>query len=265
MLFKITKTKYNNTMKKETYIINAAGGNATAIQVLEIAKTREEYETLGRALITDNQDKNVEQAGFLILADNHFEMSGGEFCGNAARAVAILISQRNKKEEVEFSMSGFDGRVKGSVKTVDKQYYDVTCRFPGMALVAEDVNIGGPAILVDMGGIVHVLIEDVFPRHSYTAIHREITQQLKLEQRDAVGVVWVRRFDGRMKIDPVVWVRSIDSFFYESSCGSGSIAAAKGFGIGTVMQPTGEDILVDVKENEVIIQSKMEVIDERKD
>lgn len=246
----------------KTYIINAAGGNATAIQVLEQPKSKAEYENIGRQLISDNEDKQVEQAGFLISPLDHFEMSGGEFCGNAARAVAILFSQEKNEEKVSFTMSGFKGIVSGLVKTIDESYYDVTCNFPGMMIKKIPVNIGKPATLVDLGGIVHVVIEEDFPFDNYTEIHKAITKKLQLSQRDAVGVVWVKKFDGQVKIDPVVWVRGIDSFFYETSCGSGSIAAASVLDIQRIIQPTGEEIFVNVKKNEVIIRSKMEVIDE---
>jgi hypothetical protein len=78
-----------------------------------------------------------------------------------------------------------------------------------------------------------------------------------------VGVIWVDRTkEGELKIEPVVWVRSIDTFFHETSCGSGSIATAVAVGVSheTVIQPTGGRILVGIDHQKVTLTSTMEVI-----
>lgn len=248
-------------MENKVYVITAAGGNATAIMVLPEAKTRAEYEKIGRDLIFDNQDKSVEQAGFLIIADQHFEMSGGEFCGNAARAVAILFSKLNGKNQVEFTMSGFPKTVRASLSELTPGQFLVECHFPEMPLQVSAVDVGQEAQLVDLGGIVHVIIEAEFPVDDFETKHRQITKSLNLDNREAVGVVWAKKDEFTAKIDPVVWVKGVDSFFYESSCGSGSIAAAKVLGFSQIFQPTGKVITVLIKEKEVILTSEMEVKD----
>jgi len=94
-----------------TTIITAAGGNATAIDTLAAPLTRAAYAARGQALVAAYAAQGVEQAGFLIRTANaaHFEMAGGEFCGNAARAAALLLAPQGGA--VSFSMSGFVGRV----------------------------------------------------------------------------------------------------------------------------------------------------------
>ena len=141
-----------------TTIITAAGGNATAIDTLAAPLMRAAYAARGQALVAAYAAQGVEQAGFLIRTANaaHFEMAGGEFCGNAARAAALLLAPQGGA--VSFSMSGFAGRVQAEVVRRAADFW-VRCRFPGMQAVAQAVRLddGSTAALVDLGGIVHVV------------------------------------------------------------------------------------------------------------
>ena len=118
-----------------TTIITAAGGNATAIDTLAAPLTRAAYAARGQTLVAAYAAQGVEQAGFLIRTANaaHFEMAGGEFCGNAARAAALLLAPQGGA--VSFSMSGFAGRVQAEVVRRAADFW-VRCRFPGMQVVA---------------------------------------------------------------------------------------------------------------------------------
>lgn len=252
-------------MKNNTFVITAAGGNATAIEVLEHGLSRVEYTERGAGLLNETSAHNVEQVGFLIPTDNHFEMSGGEFCGNAARSAAILFHQLKGEPEFEFTMSGFKGRVKATVKQLTANRYDVTCVFPGLETKATPVKaMGQDATLVDLGGIVHVVIESEFPSEDYESQHRQITRDLKLTDRSAVGVCWIRRDGDSVTMNPVVWVPNgnHETFYYESSCGSGTIAVGRVTGLNTVVQPTGQTIDVHFYADAVHLHSVMEVTHE---
>ena len=248
-----------------TTIITAAGGNATAIDTLAAPLTRAAYAARGQALVAAYAAQGVEQAGFLIRTANaaHFEMAGGEFCGNAARAAALLLAPQGGA--VSFSMSGFARRVQAEVVRRAADFW-VRCRFPGMQAVAQPVCLddGSAAALVDLGGIVHVVLEAAFPAaaEAFRARHRALCAQLDLAARPAVGVVWCERAHGRVAIHPVVWVREVDSFFYESSCGSGSIAAAAVCGVGSVRQPSGREMDVTLDAAGIALASEMAVLDE---
>ena len=134
-----------------------------------------------------------------------------------------------------------------------------------MQAVAQPVCLddGSAAALVDLGGIVHVVLEAAFPAaaEAFRARHRALCVQLDLAARPAVGVVWCERTHGRIAIHPVVWVREVDSFFYESSCGSGSIAAAAVCGVGSVRQPSGREIDVTLDAAGIALASEMAVLD----
>ena len=245
------------------YIILAAGGNATAIVIVGTSNDRAWYEEQGRDLMRRTEHLGVEQAGFLNLETRHFEMSGGEFCGNAARSAAMLIAKHTGESDFTFTMSGYEGSVRAQVALEGASKAVVTCVFSNMRPNVQVVALpgGDEAELVDLGGIVHVLTREAFvnDREVYETRHREITKALGLSERPAVGVIWIQQLDGGLKIHPVVWVRGIDSFFYETACGSGSIATGIATGETQIVQPSGESIQVVSDRDGVHLTSAMEI------
>ncbi len=245
------------------YIIRAAGGNATAIVIVDTPHDRAWYEEQGRDLMRRTEHLGVEQAGFLNLETRHFEMSGGEFCGNAARSAAMLIAKHTCEDDFTFTMSGYDGSVSAFVVLDGASKAIVTCTFPNMHPIVRSVVLpgGSEAELVDLGGIVHVLTQEPFinDRSVYEPRHREITKALGLTHGSAVGVIWIQRQAHGMMIHPVVWVRGIDSFFYETACGSGSIATGTATGETKIVQPSGESIQVVIDQDGVHLTSSMEI------
>jgi len=253
-------------MKHSNFVITAAGGNGTAIEVLEHQLPRAEYATRGKDLGLKMESSGAEQAGFLIPSENHFEMGGGEFCGNAARSAALLLSDIQQKPHVSFTVSGYAGTVNAVVEKTGERTYFVECVFPSLPTETRIVNLrsGQAATVVDLGGIVHVVIDAPFPTSPtvYQTVHREIMDELGLSGRSAVGVVWIERAGDTIKMHPVVWVRDVDTFFYERSCGSGTIAVGKVTGIRSVTQPTGQKIETEITRDAVTLRSSMEVVRE---
>jgi diaminopimelate epimerase len=245
------------------HLITAAGGNGTAIEVLDLELARHEYEERGQRLGKDMEARGAEQAGFLIPSAMHFEMAGGEFCGNATRAAAVLLSDILGKSELSFTVSGFDGTVAAEVSKTGDDTYFVRCTFPGLPTTRKEVTLpdGSTAAMIDLSGIVHVVIEGAFPadRSAYESQHRTIMEGLGLTDRGAVGVIWFERKGDSAVMHPVVWVRAVDTFFYEESCGSGTIALAKVTGLPTIIQPSGQGIDATIGGDAVILQSEMEV------
>ncbi len=250
----------------QTFVITAAGGNGTAIRILEQALSRAEYAAKGRVLGKYGETFGAEQAGFLVVSENHFEMAGGEFCGNAARSAALLFSRILNERRVSFTMSGYSGMVRATVEESGATDSFVECVFAGLPTTQSDITLsnGQQVSIVDLGGIVHIIIEAPFPPDSsdYESTHRFIVQELGFEERGAVGVVWLERIEGKVRIYPVVWVKEVDTFFFEQSCGSGSIAASKVTRTSLITQPTGKDIEVEITPEEVILRSSMEVVHE---
>lgn len=242
------------------FVIEAAGGNATAIMVIDNLQERSWYEINGTQLMKETEKFGVEQAGFLIPSADHYEMSGGEFCGNAARSAALILSRIKQQNEFSFTMSGCLYPVEAEVE-FDGDKANVKCTFKGLPSDVTEVQVlqGRTAKLIDLGGIAHVLIEGEFPKDDYEKKHRQVCQELGLLNHDAVGVDWFQRFDNGVHLDPVVWVRAIDSFFYETACGSGTIAVFLATGIKEVEQPSKKIIRVEKVADKLSLESTMEV------
>jgi diaminopimelate epimerase len=243
------------------YLIAAAGGNVTAIRTIGAREAARWYAGRGEELRRKYAKWGVEQEGFLIVPERHFQMAGGEFCGNATRAVAVIFFEIDGRAEMEYTVSGFCGKVSSAVMRVRDRVYDVTSVFTGMVVGQMDVVLedGVAVSVVDLGGIVHVLIEGDLPR-DYEVRHGLVARELGLLGRPAVGVVWYQRIGGGVRIDPVVWVKDVDTFYRETSCGSGSIAAAKVGGVRRIIQVTGEFIEVEISAGLVSLRSEMEVL-----
>ncbi|MDE1919081.1 MAG: hypothetical protein KGH56_00060 [Patescibacteria group bacterium] len=254
-------------MNNKIYIITAAGGNGTTIKVIDRPLSREEYAVQGKLLGKETESLGSEQAGFLIPSLNHFEMAGGEFCGNASRSAALLLSKLQEDGgRVSFTVSGYDGTVGGLVEKNGATHFVVSCVFPRMSIDVRPTKLasGEEVTVVDLGGIVHVVMRKPFPHdaETYQKQHRSIVRELGLENRGAVGVIWITGTESAITMHPVVWVKDVDTFFYEKSCGSGTIAVAKITGTSSIIQPTGEMIVALITPESVTLKSKMEVTHE---
>lgn len=238
----------------EYQVVDAAGGNPTGVVCYDDASHRGEYASIAKRIMEKMTE--IEQFGFLE-GSNHLQMSGGEFCGNAARVAAFLISKRTGRTEGTFTISGFEGTVE---YTVNGEL--VRCVFPHYRNERRVVHVlDVDATLVDLGGIVHIVLPPSVAFHNdpayYRAKHAEVSSTLGLESRAAVGVIWQELRGEDTLIHPVVWVRDIDSFFYETSCGSGTLATilAANAERKNIFQPSGESILAEHQEGDTLALS----------
>lgn len=244
--------------KLDCRVILAAGGNPTGIVLFDDDSNRGQYAEIAKGFMAE--DSSIEQFGFLE-GTKHFQMSGGEFCGNAARASAFIIAEKTGETSGQFTMSGFDGIVNYTI--LDSG--EVRCTFPGlpMDLEVKHLSNGLNGSLVDLGGIIHFVVSSDFAfsdnEEWYKKIHSEVVEELGLSSRGAVGVIWQSGSGKNIRIDPVVWVRDIDSFFYETACGSGTLAAlaASSLDLLSVVQPSGEAILAGKDGDTYILQSNI--------
>lgn len=251
-------------METKQKLVTAAGGNGTAIEIVKKSLSRADYVSRGDDLLDEFESLGAEQAGFLVLDEKHFEMAGGEFCGNATRSAAVLLHLEHSEDKMSFTVSGFDGIVNASVKPLTSTTFFVEAEFPGMKVDTKHITLedGTPASIVDLGGIVHVVIEGKFPADpdEYSAQHRHVVNQFNLGDRDAVGVVWYEKSQDAVVMHPVVWVRESNTFYYESSCGSGTIAVGRVTGVPSIVQPTGMSISAEISEDSVVLKSEMEMV-----
>jgi D-alanyl-D-alanine dipeptidase/diaminopimelate epimerase len=229
-------------IQKTAKVFEIAGGNKTVIQTIkDISGTP--LEQAGKALM--DVFPEVEQSGFLDVSTKKFEMAGGEFCGNASAAAAVILSNEHGMPTVSYTASGFEGHVRAHVERLAPDAYQVRTSFYGMSCEPESIsNSGHDLKIVDMGGIVHILIEEAFPADNYESIQRSLINDLELHDREAVGVIWYKQIGDSVYIDPVVWVNKVDTLYYETACGSGSIAASLCTGVTDIFQPTKNRIRI---------------------
>ena len=256
------KTTTPKLFSSETKIMYCyPGGNDTHITVNNDL-SREEYGRCDQQI--RSKYPNLEQGGFLEKPQNplacaHLQMAGGEFCGNALRSFGALLASDMKGARDFSSIANYD-RVEKIGEGVNIPVTISSCNQilhvsiePGRSSRSFRVTADIPlptsdaavtsielskndesfhATKVDMGGIVHILIDEddlIFnpDRSVYEEYVRDFVAQAGVADRAAVGLIWCSDGPhGTRRIDPVVWVKSVDSCYYESACGSGSMAVA---------------------------------------
>lgn len=85
----------------------------------------------------------------------------------------------------------------------------------------------------------------------------KILKKLGLTQSvPAAGIMFAKKLNGVISIDPVVWVRDIQALFYETACASGTTAVALAEAIGSkrktravfsILQPSGKLLKVIIR------------------
>ena len=258
------KVKNQGGKIMKTNIYNAAGGNATAINFGEKID-RGDFGRINDDLQARFSD--VEQVAFYEEQDGVplLQMAGGEFCGNATRSFACLLQELNpERTEFEFFVSGFPGKVTATVKPLGNNRFFCEAIFKGMKGEVRQEEINGVSfIVVDLGGIKHIIVseDDVsFDKSTYEFKMKEIKDSLGVNC-EAVGVLWTKEQDGKIFMNPVVWVKSINTCYYETSCGSGSIAIGLAMQKDVeVVQPSGKEIKVAFNDNAIVLSSEMEKI-----
>lgn len=186
---------------------------------------------------------DVEQVGYLcppvMGGAGRIEMAGGEFCGNATRAFGMLMSRRlGGVPQVLVEVSGCEAPV-----AVDVDWSNRTARaqMPLPRSVSRVEVDGHSGTLVDLGGIAHLVVEDVPPGLEFFQQAESIFGDFP--DADAYGVIFLDSRKGTMT--PLVSVPAAGTLVWEGSCGSGSLAAAvaqsqtNGPFVRTYVQPAG--------------------------
>lgn len=198
---------------------------------------------------------NVEQVGFVSSSSGTvcLQMAGGEFCGNATRsAAAALLSFRTG--DIMLQVSGISGTLEAGVLPNGDAY----AQMPVYADPTRIRKVKDNAYIVEMEGITHyVMITDedttALPDKDIKNRAYDILAENGLLNYPASGVMYARTCAAEWRIDPVVYVRDIDTLFRETACGSGTtalglvLAKVRNNSIEVpVVQPSGMNIIVSV-------------------
>lgn len=167
------------------------------------------------------REKDAEQVGFvegLAAGDPRLQMMGGEFCGNAVRSYGGLWAVEHGLGKVTIPVE-----ISGAVKPVPvmvepdgiQSYADMPLPLGMNWITVEDRRY--PLILCQ--GICHLLALEQNPLPAFLEAARP---QLDALGQEAWGIMFLKE----QRLVPAVYVKSTDSLVWESSCGSGSVAAA---------------------------------------
>ncbi len=209
-------------MSQIKYSIYRPAGNDTAL-VYGTNYTKKMKKKINDAIM--KKHTNVEQVGFINNnGKKELQMAGGEFCGNATRSAAYNY------------LGGMPGEIQICVNSKDKIIAGVDknkkawCEIPlneNSNIVTEKEN---GVFIVEMKGITIIVIQEfeakkyLNNKNNLKQIGRNLIDNYNLVNNSAVGVMFCEKKKGKIKINPIVWVKDIDTLFYETACGSGSTA-----------------------------------------
>ena len=243
-------------MDIQRLVIADPSGNKTAI-IFDMIAT-ENMRTVSK--IIQNEFPDIEQVMFVQERKGmfHGEMAGGEFCGNAARALGYVLTD-GKPEQLTLTMSGLAAPV---VVNVRDAYSEIQT---AITLREEVVSLGNaPVKIVHLEGISHAIIFANHPLFDFlkeyaarldrwnTIVH--VLEDLNISRMSASGLIFVDTSRNDVEITPYVFVKAVNTLFAEMACASGSIAVASligGEGALTkkcvhLRQPSGETLSVEL-------------------
>lgn len=211
-------------MNTEYYILNPAG-NITALVTSETEKT--DYITITAGIFEKNPD--VEQVGFVEFGEKtvKLNMSGDEFCGNAAMSAAVLY----------YSLGSFSGTEKISVTVFPEGIpVSVSVKKSSGAFCCEGAFLSPRAVkkysfcvggteyifpLVCFNGIMHIVADRTLSAENAENVIRDLAADLNTP---ALGIMIFDSSTGSLL--PIVYVSAVDTLFCENSCASGCCAVA---------------------------------------
>ena len=214
-------------MKDYNYKIYIPSGNPTAL-VFGIEKDPARRKEINDEIM-EQCDDFVEQVGFVNtdINDPELMMAGGEFCGNATRS-AVKYYLNDKQGNLNIKVSGVPERLNAGMDEDGNAWVDMPIIKGAYENSVKEIN--SISAIVRMYGITHVVIEsgdinkeynkEELKKYAYSILERE-----NLLCEDAAGVMFVNKIDDEnIEISPVVFVRAINTLFYETACGSGTTA-----------------------------------------
>ena len=201
-------------MRVQVRYLNPAG-NVTAVVLSPVQP--ELRPGLSRAIMDQGR---AEQVGFAaqprLGGDCRIEMMGGEFCGNAVRSYGLMQQAAAETDTLAVEISGATAPVP---VTAEPLHQTAFADMP-LPLGVDWISVWGKQYpLIQCQGIGHLLALGQPPEPTFLEEARPMLNQLEQE-------AWGIMFLSGQQLTPAVYVKHTDSLVWESSCGSGSVAAA---------------------------------------
>ena len=254
-------------MKKNIEIVVAnPSGNVTIF--VKTPVPRSEYQTVASQLLAMENLKG-EQVAFILPKpdaegiDGCMEMCGLEFCGNASRSFGLILAQEAGERGTCAKRVLVSGCDEPLTVELDMDMNGAKIRMPNPVSCEKKQE----CTIVDFGGILHIIVEDLPPsKEVFDLLKDRVYEQL---DPPAMGVMFWDTAE--KKLTPVVYVKDVDSTYFEGSCGSGTTAMAAAFSLGredgtyswSIPQPAGiidaAAVVQDGRAVEIYIDSPVEV------
>lgn len=217
-------------MKKKLDIIVAnPAGNITIMVLTPVL--RKDYKTVAQKLL-QLEGLNGEQVAFLLPGNekntfSKMEMCGLEFCGNASRAFALHKARCHKPplRKLEVAVSGFPEPLTARIDP-EAGYVEMDMPVPTelRSFSGKELSLNRDGILVSIDGISHLVLEDVAPVAETFEMLKDFIYKNYDPGLPAFGVMFCDTVNQLMT--PVVYVKDVDTTYFEGSCASGTVAAS---------------------------------------
>ncbi len=163
----------------------------------------------------------VEQVGFINTKKYELIMAGGEFCGNATRC-AIKYYLNGKEGNIKIKVSGVPRKLLGGIDKDNNVWVN-------MPIIKGDYQksvkvINKTRMIIKLYGITHVVIEEKVSNKGIKEYTYNILKEYDLLNEEASGVMFINKNNNVINLKPIVYVRDINTLFYETACGSGTTA-----------------------------------------
>ena len=250
--------------KKEEveYKIFNPGGNKTAIVIDKNYDAFEKRE-INNYILRNNTD--VEQVGFISKTQNELKMAGEEFCVNATRC-AIWNYLNGNEGEIEIQVSGYSKKIIGGITSDRCVYVELPInrevdKFVETNYVFNFVKLEGILLAVVNENYSKIYIEKLHENEEYLKSYlKEIMKEFQTVEK-AVGIVLLEKENEKVKINPIIWVKEIDTLYYETACGSASLATViyknciEKEDVSEIIQPSGNSIFIELEQEDNIIKT----------
>ncbi len=217
------KQSVNSNFFQVEYIKFTPGGNDTAL-VLTKNYSTEEKKAINDVIL--KYDKSIEQVGFVDAEQfPELQMAGGEFCGNATRSAAYYYL-KGQAGTIKVLVNGHD-EINAGVYENGEAWCEIPLYHGNDVIIERESGI----YQVKMNGMISIVIrEDIAKKYlqekdKLKEFAVQFIEKYELRENEAVGVMFLER-NNKLKIHPVVWVRNINTLYYETGCGSGTTATA---------------------------------------
>lgn len=212
---------------KIPYTVIDTAGQTTA--VISVPVPRKKQPEVAKPLMA--AVKNIGQVCFIKKSRRkniyRLQMMGNELSVNGTMAGAFYLLSKLKKNKIRFETSGLKTLVEAKVKN-----NSVLIRFSKSMVKSINKNV------VSLRGINYLLWPGI--KRKRTTKQQKETLLKMARGYPASGIV----FYEKNRIQPLIYVKATNTFIWETSCGSGSIAYALISGRSKIVQPSGSTVTI---------------------